>query len=150
MKEEVKVEKKKSKDSDVIASISRRLEKVIKWLEVVHGCDIDGDKKVGSIGVKLLSVLAVFAFAVTVLAVEIVDNKSAGTGTYTLTQASNGTGDITLTVDAVAADVTGDVVTAPIVGLSATEYFTIQNTTQLVFIVTGVATNVIDADITTP
>ena len=35
---------------------------------------------------------------------ENIDDKSAGTGTYSLDQASNGTGDITLTVDIVATD----------------------------------------------
>ena len=108
-KAEVKVEKK-SKDSDVIASISRRLSKVVKFLEEIHGADIDGDNRVGSVMTKLVvcivSCFTVFSIA---YAVEIVDNKSAGTGTYTLIQASNGTGDITLTVDEVVADVTGTV-----------------------------------------
>jgi len=103
-KAEVKVEKK-SKDSDVIASISRRLSKVVKFLEEIHGADIDGDNRVGSVMTKLLvCIVSCFTVLSIAYASDNIDSKSLGTGTYSLDRAEVNTGLITLTVDAISAD----------------------------------------------
>jgi hypothetical protein len=113
------------------------------------------------VGLLIVSVLGVVAG-------EVAD-WSTGGGTAKIDESS---GTITLTVDAVsssaisgAATLAATAITATSVGsatvtasgavqgatlgLSATQYFDIVSTTQLVFIA-GAVTNVIDADITTP
>ena len=109
VKKEVKKEKKD--DGATLAYVARRVDKIVKWLEDKHGADVDGDGSSGysRVGTMVLSCLVVVAIGLGVVFAENIDTKSAGTGTYSLDQASNGTGDITLTVDAVAADVTGAV-----------------------------------------
>ena len=115
MSEEKKV--KVDKTEARFAYLERKVaqfERVKNWLETIHGADIDGDShigapKEGSVMTKLLVSISAFCILCGSLFAGVLDDKSAGTGTYTLSQSSIGTGDITLTVDAVAADVTGDV-----------------------------------------
>ena len=79
--------------------------------EGAHGVDVDGDGKVGSVSIRAMLIGLIISVVCSVCIAEVVDNKSAGTGTYTLEQASNGTGDITLTVDklsAITTDATGE------------------------------------------
>jgi len=114
MKDEKAKEVKKEKKSDdgaTLAYIARRVDKVVKWLEEKHGADIDGSGTVGfaRIGTMVLACVVTLVIGLGIVVAENIDDKSAGTGTYSLDQASNGTGDITLTVDAVTADVTGTV-----------------------------------------
>ena len=103
------------------------------------------------VGLLIVSVLGVVAG-------EVAD-WSTGGGTAKIVESS---GTITLTVDTVApttisgssaiaaATVTASgAVQGATLALSATQYFDIVSTTQLVFIA-GAVTNVIDADITTP
>jgi hypothetical protein len=120
MNEEKKVKKKVKKEDKTearLAYLERKavqFERVKNWLETIHGADIDGDShigapKEGSVMTKLLVCISAFCILCGSLFAGVIDDKSAGTGTYTLSQSSIGTGDITLTVDAVVADVTGGV-----------------------------------------
>ena len=114
MKDEKAKEVKKEKKDDISSVVhaqGRILNKVVKFLEEIHGADINDDGRVGfaRISTMLVSCVLTLFIGFGVVVAENVDDKSAGTGTYSLDQASVGTGVITLTVDAVVADVTGDV-----------------------------------------
>lgn len=82
MSEKEKKETKKKSDSDVLASVSRRLDKVVKWLEEIHGADIDGDGKIGSahMGTILLSCVLTIILAVGVGFAEDIANWSSASG----------------------------------------------------------------------
>ena len=156
VKEEVKKEKKD--DGATLAYVARRVDKIVEWLEDKHGADVDGDGVNGfaRIGTMVLSCLVVVAIGLGVVFAENIDTKSAGTGTYSLDQASNGTGDITLTVDAVAADVTGAIISdsAPVTtygngSLNTTNVTSVVEngdglTHQTVITLTGTATSIAD------
>ena len=102
-KKEIK-EVKKSNDSDVIASISRRLDKVVKFLEDIHGADIDGDGKSGSVATKLLiGVCAIFIVASLAIAEYIVDYDAGTSRTGDCNIQHDGT-DYTLTIDKITVD----------------------------------------------
>ena len=112
MKEEkeVKVENKESKIEKRLAYLERKQkENKENWQRfVAKHVDKRSDGTVGSSKIGMLVLIAVIAFAMSAFGEEI-DNKSKGTGTYTLTRASQGTGAITLAVDAVTGDLTGNV-----------------------------------------
>jgi len=129
--EKVKEVKKEKNDLDGrVSALERLVGKLNKAMEIVHSEDFNDDGKIGStrIGTMLISCLITVTLGLgAVFASENIDLKSAGTGTYSLDQASLGTGDITLTVDAIASTVTGSAVytsapttTADIGALNAT------------------------------
>ena len=95
-----------------LSYLERVVGKCVKFLEDVHGADVDSDGKVGStkIGTMLISCAFALILGVSAVFADNIDSKSLGTGTYSLDRASVNTGLITLTVDAIAADITGDTV----------------------------------------
>jgi hypothetical protein len=112
---EEKVEKKvkkEDKNEARLGYLERTVARIKNELETKLGYDVDGDGRIGSIGMKLLVCVASFCIVFSVGSIAIADNidsKSLGTGTYSLDRASVNTGLITLTVDAVVADITGDI-----------------------------------------
>ena len=106
MKDEKKAEVKvESKDSDVIASISRRLSKVVKFLEEIHGADIDGDGRKGFSVTKLLVCVASCCVVLGVAFAEDIANWSSASGLTGSAVISHDGTDYTLTIDKISAEV---------------------------------------------
>ena len=110
-KKEEKVVIKKKSDSDLLASISRRLTRVVKYLEEIHGADIDGDGKIGfaRISTMLLSCVLTVFVGLGVLYAEDIRNYSSGSGLSGTAVLSHDGTEYTWTVDEVVADLTGEV-----------------------------------------
>ena len=114
MKNVIIEDKKKKSIEERMCTAERLIEKMKNWMEVVHGADIDKDGKIGYIKLHtmVIAFLGGLLVSVSLVMSKTIDNQSQGTGTYTLIQSGDGTGDITLTVDAISAtDGAGNVAT---------------------------------------
>ncbi len=157
-KDETAAAPKAAKNDGLAAKVrgnSERIDRVINRLEELFGFDLDGDGKIGKAGYVKAAVLALLVLGIFVgisISAEVLRVNSSGTAMVTYGQDSGGipNGDFTAAGTITGAAIVG---TGALTGgtLAMSEgYFDVQNATQLVFIVTGTATNVIDADIGTP
>ena len=136
--EKVKKEVKKEKKEDLsatVAYVARRLDKVVKWLEAIHGSDIDGDGKVGFARIGTMILVGACALAVGVgfvFAAEDIANWSQDSGlTGNARIEHDGSSTYTLIIDTVAVSndltiaddltVTGDLTVSGAASLGANE-----------------------------
>jgi len=98
------LESVKAQLDDACAKIRRHSDNWVKHMDTYHDSSVGG--KVGKAGIAtmLITAFVTVVIGMSPIFAYNVDDKSAGTGTYKLDQASQGTGDITLTVDTVDAD----------------------------------------------
>ena len=106
VKKEITLESLQAQLDGLCAEARRHSDSWIRHMNTYH---CQGNGKVGRASIASMLITAAITAMCGIVFAGTIDNKSQGTGTYTLIQASDGTGNITLTVDAVASDITGDI-----------------------------------------